>query len=52
MTFFFLWSFLIGFIIDELMVVLKDNTNRLEMRLRSIEGQPGTLQVYVTSQVN
>ncbi|XP_029674412.1 Bardet-Biedl syndrome 7 protein homolog [Formica exsecta] len=27
------------------------NTNRLEMRLRSIEGQPGTLQVYVTSQV-
>ncbi|KYN38351.1 Bardet-Biedl syndrome 7 protein [Trachymyrmex septentrionalis] len=27
------------------------NTNRLEMRLRSIEGQPGTLQIYVTSQV-
>ncbi|XP_025994810.2 Bardet-Biedl syndrome 7 protein homolog [Solenopsis invicta] len=27
------------------------NTNRLEIRLRSIEGQPGTLQVYVTSQV-
>ncbi|XP_012532713.1 Bardet-Biedl syndrome 7 protein homolog [Monomorium pharaonis] len=27
------------------------NTNRLEMRLRSIEGQPGTLQVYITSQV-
>ncbi|XP_001603197.1 Bardet-Biedl syndrome 7 protein homolog [Nasonia vitripennis] len=29
----------------------QDNTNRLEMRLRSIEGQPGTLQVYVTSQI-
>ncbi|XP_047367653.1 Bardet-Biedl syndrome 7 protein homolog isoform X1 [Vespa velutina] len=27
------------------------NTNRLEMRLRTIEGQPGTLQIYVTSQV-
>ncbi|CAL1685480.1 unnamed protein product [Lasius platythorax] len=27
------------------------NTNRLEMRFRSIEGQPGTLQIYVTSQV-
>ncbi|XP_014469678.1 PREDICTED: Bardet-Biedl syndrome 7 protein homolog [Dinoponera quadriceps] len=27
------------------------NTNRIEMRLRSIEGQPGTLQIYVTSQV-
>ncbi|KAL0105173.1 hypothetical protein PUN28_016667 [Cardiocondyla obscurior] len=27
------------------------NTNRLEMRLRSIEGQPGTMQIYVTSQV-
>ncbi|XP_072746370.1 BBSome complex member BBS7 isoform X2 [Anoplolepis gracilipes] len=27
------------------------NTNRLEMRLRSIEGQPGTLQIYVTSQI-
>ncbi|XP_058807085.1 Bardet-Biedl syndrome 7 protein homolog [Phymastichus coffea] len=29
----------------------QDNTNRLEMRLRSNEGQPGTLQVYVTSQI-
>ncbi|KAK9297601.1 hypothetical protein QLX08_008749 [Tetragonisca angustula] len=27
------------------------NTNHLEMRLRTIEGQPGTLQIYVTSQV-
>ncbi|XP_071642384.1 BBSome complex member BBS7 [Temnothorax longispinosus] len=27
------------------------NTNRLEMRLRSIEGQAGTLQIYVTSQI-
>ncbi|KAK2581970.1 hypothetical protein KPH14_002410 [Odynerus spinipes] len=27
------------------------NTNRLEMRLRTIEGQPGTLQIYVTSQI-
>ncbi|EFN77388.1 Bardet-Biedl syndrome 7 protein homolog isoform X2 [Harpegnathos saltator] len=27
------------------------NTNRLEIRLRSIEGQAGTLQVYVTSQI-
>ncbi|KAI4482217.1 hypothetical protein M0804_008768 [Polistes exclamans] len=27
------------------------NTNRLEMKLRTIEGQPGTLQIYVTSQV-
>ncbi|XP_012279975.1 Bardet-Biedl syndrome 7 protein homolog isoform X2 [Orussus abietinus] len=27
------------------------NTNRLELRLRTIEGQPGTLQVYVTSQM-
>ncbi|XP_011498445.1 PREDICTED: Bardet-Biedl syndrome 7 protein homolog [Ceratosolen solmsi marchali] len=29
----------------------QDNTNRLEIKLRSIEGQPGTLQVYVTSQI-
>ncbi|KAJ8676518.1 hypothetical protein QAD02_012305 [Eretmocerus hayati] len=29
----------------------QENTNRLELRLRSIEGQPGTLQVYVTSQI-
>ncbi|XP_053979490.1 Bardet-Biedl syndrome 7 protein homolog isoform X1 [Hylaeus volcanicus] len=27
------------------------NTNHLEMKLRTIEGQPGTLQIYVTSQV-
>ncbi|CAL7942126.1 unnamed protein product [Xylocopa violacea] len=27
------------------------NTNHLELRLRTIEGQPGTLQIYVTSQV-
>ncbi|XP_076625731.1 BBSome complex member BBS7 [Colletes latitarsis] len=27
------------------------NTNHLEMRLRTIEGQPGVLQIYVTSQV-
>ncbi|KOC67903.1 Bardet-Biedl syndrome 7 protein [Habropoda laboriosa] len=27
------------------------NTSHLEMRLRTIEGQPGTLQIYVTSQV-
>ncbi|KZC08794.1 PREDICTED: Bardet-Biedl syndrome 7 protein-like [Dufourea novaeangliae] len=27
------------------------NINHLEMRLRTIEGQPGTLQIYVTSQV-
>ncbi|XP_076245292.1 BBSome complex member BBS7 isoform X2 [Calliopsis andreniformis] len=27
------------------------NVNHLEMRLRTIEGQPGTLHVYVTSQV-
>ncbi|XP_076397745.1 BBSome complex member BBS7 [Megachile rotundata] len=27
------------------------NTNHLEMRLRTIEGQSGTLQIYVTSQV-
>ncbi|OAD57989.1 Bardet-Biedl syndrome 7 protein [Eufriesea mexicana] len=27
------------------------NTNHLDMRLRTIEGQPGTLQIYVTSQV-
>ncbi|XP_014209143.1 Bardet-Biedl syndrome 7 protein homolog [Copidosoma floridanum] len=29
----------------------QDNTNRLEIKLRSIEGQPGTLQVYITSQI-
>ncbi|XP_033198262.1 BBSome complex member BBS7 isoform X4 [Bombus vancouverensis nearcticus] len=28
------------------------NTNHLEMRLRTIEGQPGTLQIYVTSQMH
>ncbi|XP_046623848.1 Bardet-Biedl syndrome 7 protein homolog isoform X1 [Neodiprion virginianus] len=27
------------------------NTNRLDLRLRTIEGQPGCLQIYVTSQV-
>ncbi|XP_012268249.2 Bardet-Biedl syndrome 7 protein homolog [Athalia rosae] len=27
------------------------NTNRLDLRLRTIEGQPGRLQIYVTSQV-
>ncbi|XP_029044222.1 Bardet-Biedl syndrome 7 protein homolog [Osmia bicornis bicornis] len=27
------------------------NTNHLEMKLRTIEGQSGTLQIYVTSQV-
>ncbi|KAG7188390.1 hypothetical protein KM043_008041 [Ampulex compressa] len=27
------------------------DTNRLEMGLRTIEGQPGTLQIYITSQV-
>ncbi|KAL7306843.1 hypothetical protein TKK_0001004 [Trichogramma kaykai] len=29
----------------------QDNTNRLEIKFRSIEGQPGTLRVYVTSQL-
>lgn len=33
------------------MYPLKDNTNRLEIKLRNNEGQPGTLQVYVTSQI-
>ncbi|XP_043268965.1 Bardet-Biedl syndrome 7 protein-like isoform X2 [Venturia canescens] len=29
----------------------QSNTNRLETRLRPVEGQSGTLQVYVTSQI-
>lgn len=33
-------------------IYLQSNTNRLETRMRTIEGQSGTLQVYVTSQVN
>ncbi|XP_046598627.1 Bardet-Biedl syndrome 7 protein homolog isoform X3 [Neodiprion lecontei] len=28
------------------------NTNRLDLRLRTIEGQPGCLQIYVTSQIH
>lgn len=28
------------------------NTSQLETRIRAIEGQPGTLQIYVTTQVN
>lgn len=28
-----------------------NNLNRLDMRLRTIEGQPGTLQIYITTQV-